>query len=95
MKVYSHRIEDGWLATMSGYVFQKCGSAATLMLIFDLDFDLKWSRSYDYHVRHVLKNRIRHKNHTNQPKGPNYIDICMFHIPFTELHTLVSSHCVS
>ena len=89
-----------WTPVTTSYVanqflyFQKCGSAATLTLIFDLDFDLKWMWPYAYHVRHVLKNRFRHKNHSNRLKGPNYIDICMFHIPFTEHHTLVSSHCV-
>ena len=70
------------------------GSAATLMLAFDLDFDFKWTWSYGYHARHVLNHWIWHKNHSNWPKDSNYIDTCMFHILFTEHHILVRSHCV-
>ena len=75
-------------------IFSKFGSEATLTPTFDLDFDLKWTWSFAYRVRHVLKHRIRYKNHSNRPKDPNYIDICTFHLPFMEHRILVSSHCV-
>ena len=75
-------------------IFFKIWLCSDLTLTFDLDFDLKWHWPYAYHVKHVLKHRIRHKNHPNRLQDPNYMDICMFHLPLREHHILVSSHCV-